>query len=61
MFAHDKEYLCTSYTYYLQKGNDKNYIRQFKNVTCHLSHVTTCSVETACLFLISVDSFFRFS
>ena len=33
MFAPDKEYLYTSYTYRLQNGNDKNIIRQFKSVT----------------------------
>jgi hypothetical protein len=33
MFAPSKEYLCTSYTYRLQNGNDKNIIRQFKSVT----------------------------
>ena len=33
MFAPDKEYLYTSYTYCLQNGNDKNIIRQFKSVT----------------------------
>ena len=33
MFAPAKEYLCTSYTYRLQNGSDKNIIRQFKSVT----------------------------
>ena len=33
MFAPAKEYICASYTYCLQNGNDKYIIRQFKNVT----------------------------
>ena len=33
MFAHDKEYLYASYTYYLQNGNSMYFIRQFKCVT----------------------------
>ena len=40
MFTPSKEYLYASHTYCLQNGNDKYIIRQFKNVTCHMSHVT---------------------
>jgi len=60
MFAPSKEYLCTSYTYRLQNGNSWTVCSQlfyeksqpksgkdkFKNVTCHMSHVTLVPCNT---------------